>query len=362
MPGIYTHNYIFRKAVENIVKNKNKIFLNRNIEVLFSTPAYFQAGLFGAIGPNIFDYMEIIRKGNRYCNEISFALHNKNSKTYLQHLINIVISNKDMRSEWTSLQRSYLLGYISHLVADSFVHPYIFFSSGFPNNMEKDEINFSKIRNLRFQYNIDNYFLYKDESGAVINSLGEMLPLYTFKNKKIVWPAIKYLVLESLKRDNESLFKKYFRDIKDKKIDGDIVYVKNFDKIPKMILYCYKLKRTDNPKVIEILDKLCNNKLVYSDFFIRYPAARRVDEDAMNIHQGRWQYPALQKGFRYESVLQLIKSSIEQITKIWESFMQSAYDNKPFEINEILSLNPYTGENGVYFEDMNIKDPVKLKV
>ena len=360
MPGIYTHNYIFRKAVENIAKNKN--FLNKNIESLFSTREYFQSGLFGAIGPNVFDYMEIIRNGNRYCSEISFALHNKNYKTYLQHMINIATSNKDTRCEWASLQRGYLLGYISHLISDAFIHPYIFFSSSFPGSMNRAQIHYHRIRNLRFQYNIDNYFLYRDEAGKIINSIDEMLPLYTFKNKKVVWPAIKYLILESLKRDNESLFKKYFKDFKDKKIDGDILYVKNFDKIPQRILDCYKIKRTDHPKWINIIDRLCNNKFIHSDFLIRYPAAKKVDEDAMNIHQSRWQYPALQRGFRYESVPQLIKSSIEHIVKIWESFLQAAYDNKPFEINEILSLNPYTGENSVFFEDMKTKDPVKLKV
>jgi hypothetical protein len=306
--------------------------------------------------------MEIIRKGNRYCNEIAFALHDKNSKTYLQHLINIATSNKDVRSEWSYLQKGYLLGYISHLISDSIIHPYIFFSSSFPSTMGRDEIHYHRIRNLRFQYNIDNYFLYRDEAGAIINSIDEMFPLCTVKNKKVVWPAIKYLILESLRRDNESLFKKYFKDIKDKKIDGDIVYVKNFDKIPKMILDCYKIKRTDNLRWIKIIDRLCSNKFLYSDFFIRYPAAKRIDEDAMNIHQGRWQYPALQKGFRYESVLHLVRSSIDQTTKIWESFLQAAYNNKPFEINEILSLNPYTGENDVFFEDMKVKDPIKLKV
>jgi len=362
MPGIYTHNYIFRKAFENIAKNKNRFFLNKTLEALFSTREYFKAGLFGAIGPNVFDYMEIIRKGNRYCHEISFALHDKNSKTYLQHMINIATGNKDTRSEWASLQRAYLLGYISHLISDAFIHPYIFFSSSFPATMQRDEIHYHRIRNLRFQYNIDNYFLYRDEAGQIINSIDEMLPIYTMKNKKIVWPAIKYLILESLKRDNESLFKKYFKDIKDKKIDGDIIYVRNFDKIPKRILDCYKIKRTDNQKQINIIDRLCNNKLIYSDFLIRYPAAKRVDEDAMNIHQGRWQYPALQRGFKYESVLHLVKSSIDQITKIWENFIQADYDNKPFEIDEILSLNLYTGENDVFFKDMKTKDPVKLKV
>jgi len=122
------------------------------------------------------------------------------------------------------------------------------------------------------------------------------------------------------------------------------------------------MKRTENLRQIDMMDRLCNNKIVHSDFFIRYPAPKRVDEDAMNIHQGRWQYPALQRGFRYESVLHLVKSSIEQTIRIWESFLQAAYDSKPFEIDEVLSLNPYTGENSVLFKDMKTKDPVKLKV
>lgn len=362
MPGIYTHNYIFRRCVENVLKNRSRSYINRSIETLYSTPEHFKAGLFGAIGPNIFDYMHFYRKGNSYGNEIAFALHDRSCTSYLQHMTDIVMKNKDSRNEWSAVQRGYLLGYISHIISDSILHPYIFYSSGFPENMEMGEINYWRRRNLRFQYNIDNYFIYRDESGAIIRSLEEMLPVYTGRGKKVVWPSIKYLILESLKRENEPLLRKSFPDLKQKRIDGDTGKVKNFDRIPLWISLCYKIKRTENSKWINIIDKLADNPLTYSDFLIRYPLPKRVDEDALNIHQGRWQYPALQRGFRYESVLHLIKFSIEQIVGVWELIEPAIYETKTLDINEIIGLSSYTGEKGVFFNEMKIKDPVRLKV
>lgn len=362
MPGIYTHNYIFRKCVESIQKNRSRYYLNRSIETLFSTPEHFRAGLFGSIGPNIFDYMSIKNRGTGYGNEIAFALHDKNCGGFLKQMTDIVINSKDSRNEWSSIQRGYLLGYISHIVSDSIIHPYIFYSSGFPEKMDKTETNYWRKKNLRFEYNIDNYFLYRDELGPVIHDLEEMLPLSNFKGKRTVSPSLKYLILESLRRENEPLFIKYFKDIKTDKIDGDTGHVKYFDRIPAGILLSYKIKRTVNPKWINIIDKLCENPLTYSDFFVRYPQPKRIDEDAMNIHQGRWQYPAHQRGFRYESVLHLVKLAIEQIVRTWELIEPAVYGIKSPDIKDMEHLSAYTGENGIFFEEMKIKDPVKLKV
>lgn len=362
MPGIYTHNYIFRKSVEGIIKNRSRSYLNRSVETLFSTPEHFKAGLFGCIGPNIFDYMNIKTKSVSYGNEITFALHDKNCRGFLQQMTDIVIKNKDSRNEWSSIQRAYLLGYISHIISDSILHPFIFYSSGFPDKMDRAEIAYWRKKNLRFEYNIDNYFLYRDELGGVINDLDEMLPVNSIKGKKAVSSSIKYLILESLRRENEPLFNKYFNDIKNGKIDGDTGPVRNFDRIPSGILLSYKLKRTVNSKWISIIDRLCENPLTYSDFFVRYPQPKRVDEDAMNIHQGRWQYPAQQRGFRYESVLHLIKLSIEQIVNVWELIEPAVYDAKSFDVRNIVHFSAYTGENDIYYDEMKIKDPIKLKV
>lgn len=361
MPGIYTHNYIFRRSVEGILKNKGRSYIDRSIETLFSTPEHFRAGLFGSIGPNIFDYMHLRRKGTSYGSEISFALHNGYCTSFLKRMTGIVMNNSDSRNEWTSVQRAYLLGYISHIISDSIIHPYIFYISGFPDSMNKGEIDHYRKMNLRFQYNIDNWFLYRDEWGEAIKSVDEMLPVYKNGRRKMIWPSLKYLILESLRLENEPLLREYFRDIKGK-IDGDTGPVRNFDRIPYGISVSYKIKRSENPNLISMVDKLCNNPRTFSDFFVRYPARKRVDEDAMNIHQGRWQYPANQKGFRYESVLHLIKFSIDQVVRAWELTEKAVYGGDAAGLNDILLLNPYTGEKEVFFEDLKIKDPVRLKV
>lgn len=362
MPGIYTHNYIFRKSVENILKTRNRSYISRSIETLYSTPEHFKAGLFGAIGPNIFDYMNIRQKDESYAHEITFALHDKGCIPFLQQMTGIVMNNRDSRNEWSTVQRAYLLGYLSHVIADSILHPYIFYSSGFPDKMEMRQISYYRKMNLRFQYNIDNYFLYRDDSGPVIKYVDEMIPVNIVKGKRIIWPSIKYLILESLKRGDEPLFSKHFADIKQKKIDGDTGKVKYFDRIPSGISLSYKIKRTENQRWINAIDKLCENPLTYSDFFVRYPSPKRVDEDALNIHQGRWQYPATQRGFRYESVIHLVRIAIEQVVRIWELAETAVYENKSSYLDELDFSSAYTGEKGVFFDEMKIKDPVKLKV
>lgn len=361
MPGIYTHNYIFRKSVEGILKSKTKTYMNRSLDTLFSTPENFRAGLFGSIGPNIFDYMNILRKGNNLCNEVSFALHNRSCIPYLKNMTDIALHGRDSRNEWASAQRGYLYGYISHIIADSVLHPYIFYISGFPERMTRGEVDHYRRMNLRFQYNIDNWFLYRDEMGGVINSLDKMLPVQKYGRRKILWPSIKYLILESLRREDEAMLRRNFRDLP-AKIDGDTVNVKNLDRIPATIALCYRLKRSDNRRVTDMIDRLSGTPLTFSDFFVRYPGRKRVDEDAMNIHQGRWQYPATQRGFRYESVLHLIKGSIDQIVRAWEMLEPAIYGAKVPDISEIVNLNAYTGEKGIYFEEMKIKDPARLKV
>ena len=63
MPGIYTHNYIFRKAADVAAKSSGKSYLMKSIALLFASPEHKKAGLLGAIGPNIFDYIHPFKKG-----------------------------------------------------------------------------------------------------------------------------------------------------------------------------------------------------------------------------------------------------------------------------------------------------------
>lgn len=362
MPGIYTHNFIFRRAVENVARNRTRSGMMRSLEILFSNGDHLRAGLFGSIGPNIFDYMNIFNRSGIYGNDISFYLHDSGCLSFIQHMTDVVASQKDSRNEWESMQRAYLLGYISHIVADAVIHPFVFYFSGFPSGFTRREIIHYRRANLWFQYNIDNYYLYRSELSVPYNvSIEEMLPASYIGRQGIIWPQVKVLVLESLRRENPNLLGRFLPSVADKKIDGDIGRVRAFDRIPANIRYCYRFKRTVNEKLMKVMDRLCEEPAGYSDFFVRYPLPKIVDEDALNLHQGRWQYPAFQRGFRYESIPQLVKLAVDHIIEIWEKVEELVIGGKNSRITEILIYSAYTGERQAIYSDMKIKDVIKLK-
>lgn len=363
MPGIYTHNFIFKRVVDNVIKNRSRSHMMRSLEILFSDREHLRAGLFGAIGPDVFDFMSIYNRGGIYGNDITFHLHNTGSASFAEGMIDSVIAQKDSRNEWSSIQKAYLLGYMSHLVADSVIHPFTFYFSGFPSSFSRREIIHYRIANLRFMYNIDNYYLYKSELSVPYTiTIDEMLPVSRKSGAGTVWPQVRVLLLESLRNDNPELFGRFFPALTGSRIDGDLGNVRLFDRIPANIQHCYKLRRTSNERLMKVLDRMCENPLTYSDFFVRYPVPKAVDLDALNMHQARWQYPAHQRGFRYESVPILVKAMIEQITDIWEKIEGAVFSMKKPEPGTIFSLNAYTGEKDALYSDMKIKDIIKLRV
>ncbi|HPS58288.1 MAG TPA: zinc dependent phospholipase C family protein [Spirochaetota bacterium] len=363
MPGIYTHNFIFKRVIDNVLRNRNRSHMMRSLEILFSDKEHLRAGLFGAIGPDIFDFMSVFNRSGIYGNDIAFHLHDSGCVSFADRMIDSVIAQKDSRNEWASVQKAYLLGYISHIVADAVINPFIFYFSGFPSSFSRRETIHYRIANLRFQYNIDNYYLYKSELSVPYTiTIDEMLPVSNSGDTAAIWPQVRVLLFESLRRDNPVLFGRFFPSLGDSHIDGDLGRVRLFDRIPANIRYCYKMRRTANERFMRVLDRMCENPLTYSDFFVRYPVPKAVDNDALNIHQARWQYPALQRGYRYESIPMLVKVLIEQITDTWEKLEEAVYNRKNPGPGMIFSLNAYTGEKDALYSDMKTKDIIKLKV
>lgn len=335
----------------------------RSLEILFSDKEHLRAGLFGAIGPDIFDFMSICNRGGIYGNDIAFHMHDSGCTSFAGRMMDAVIAQKDSRNEWASIQKAYLLGYMSHIAADAVINPFTFYFSGFPSAFSRRELIHYRIANLKFQYNIDNYFLYKSELPVPYTiTIDEMLPVSNNGKAGIIWPQVRVLLFESLKKDNPGLFEKFFPSLADSHIDGDTGRVRLFDRIPANIRLCYRMRRTANERLMKVLDKMCENPLTYSDFFVRYPIPKAVDLDALNTHQARWQYPAHQRGYRYESVPLLVKGLIEQITDIWEKIEGAVYNSKKPHQEMIFSLNAYTGERDALYSDMKIKDIIKLKV
>lgn len=363
MPGIYTHNYIFRKAAAGVSKSSGKSYLMKSISLLLSSPEHKKAGLLGAIGPNIFDYIHPFKKGELYGNRISFYLHDSGYSSFIDKMIDVILESGDMRNEWTSVRRAYLLGYIAHIISDSIVHPYVFYNSGFPENDNPEKGRFFRSGNLRFQYNIDNWFIYKDGTFTQAElDVSAMIPSMKLNSEKGIWLPVRSLILESLKRESPEAFSSEFRKIENFRLDGSLDKTTTLDRVLRNIPLCYKMKRTTDERKMKLFDRFNDSPLTYSDFFVRYPLPKRVDDDALNIHQGRWQYPAFQRGFRYDSVLHLIRDAVEKIITAWDAIENMIYTGERPSLENLGILNAYTGEKEACYHDMKEKDPVKLKV
>ena len=133
MPGLITHFKVLTESVKHLSNRKKKTFLLKSIKSLLSTEEHWKAALFGSMGPNIFDYSLKRNKRSHYGNDISFFLHDGGSTNIITWMLNRISEYEDFNNEWASVQRAYIYGYISHIISDSYLNPYIFYWSGFPD-------------------------------------------------------------------------------------------------------------------------------------------------------------------------------------------------------------------------------------
>jgi hypothetical protein len=363
MPGIVLHSRILKEAILFLSKKDKKNYLLRSIETLFNTSENFTAGLFGAIGPNIFDYIPKRNKNNYYGNEVSFFFHNGGADKLLQAMVTKLYAYRDKNNEWATIQRAYLYGLISHIITDSVFHPFIFYYSGFPNTYTKKEIYYYREQNLLFQYNLDNYFQYHAEKANNFSfNLDEMLPV----KKKYGMPkldvSIKSFILDSIKQAYPEIYQKIIvMSLKqsDPEYPSTISYL---DFLPYLIKMAYTLKRSRNRRLANFFNNLRRNNILYSDFIVSYPLNRRFNKNTLNLHRERWENPAGKPGLHYESVYNLLMISCERTVELWEKIESSLYGKPDIKVLDDLNINAYTGDQKLTYHDMKIKRPIRLSM
>lgn len=361
MPGIVTHSRILKESIRYLSKKEKKSYLLKSIETLFNTPEHFTAGLFGAIGPNIFDYIPKRNKVNYYGNEISFFFHNGGSDKLLQTMTKKIYTYKDKNTEWAAIQRAYLYGMISHIITDSVFHPFIFYYSGFPASYTKKELYFFREQNLVFQYNIDNYLQYhEDRARDYTFNLDEMLPLNKLSRFKRLDAPLQSFILESINTDYPDIYKKLILIARKNRISATPVSYLDF--LPIFIRIAYMLKRNNNARVANLFRNMRRNNLFYSDFIVRYPMNRRYNKNILNLHRERWENPAGKPGLHYESVLNLLSIACDKTVELWEKIESSLYGNENQKVMQDFNINAYTGDPHLSYHDMKIKRAVRLGI
>ncbi|HOT43401.1 MAG TPA: zinc dependent phospholipase C family protein [Spirochaetota bacterium] len=361
MPGIVTHSRVLKEVISSLSKREKKSYLHRSVEALFHTPENFTAGLFGTLGPNIFDFM--LKRGEVGIenNDISFFLHDGGFQKLLHAMITKVVTYPDKNTEWAAVQRAYLYGFISHIITDAVFHPYIFYYSGFPNGNTKKEINYYREQNLLFEYNIDNFLQYHDERSKEFPfRLDEMLPVRKQHHITLMDKSVKEFILDSL----EKAYPEIYRSIllfKSRKPSSDTVLpISHLDLLPYCISLAYRLKRSNNLRLADFFRYIRKNTILFSDLIIRYPMNKRFNKNILNLHRERWEHPAGKIGLHYESVPGLLVASCEKTIESWEKIESTLYTGEKPDLNEYLCINAFTGDAKLGYKDLKIKHPIRL--
>jgi hypothetical protein len=365
MPGIITHNRVFIDSINYLKKEKQRNIYSKSIEILFKSEACAKAGLFGAIGPDIFNCLPF-KKNNYICgSDISYELHLPQNERLLKSMLSTLIAYKDQNTEWASIQRAYLYGLISHLVSDSIFHPFIYYWSGFTKSKEKKEQSYFREQHLLFENNMDLFFSHTYNEDAYNNkfifNLNDMLPSANHKKFKSIEHAIKIFITDSIKEAYPDVYKKlvFIKDKEDKRWPAYFI----MDIMPFFIKFHYRIKKSRNPQLLKLMNYIKNKNILYSDYFVNYPLIGKLNTHVLNLHKERWFHPTGSSGLHYESAKDLLYISSTRIADIWKKIEAVLHGNlkDTSEIEKELKINSITGIFEKDFYSMKIQNPVHLR-
>lgn len=363
MPGIITHHRILTETLAHLKRERHLPPYLRAIEILFNSPAFLNAAFFGALGPDIFDYVPAFKRA-AYGSPLSYEMHNGGSVTFISSMISAIGAQGDLNTEWASVQRAYLYGFIAHAIADMVYHPFMFYWSGFPDAYTRREMNHYREQNLIFEYNLDLYFLYHYRIEGYAFNLGDMLPAREGARALRIARPLKSLLLAALREGfpahcSSALVGRGRPNGADPA--GALTLL---DAIPAFIRAAYWLKRNRNRRLNATLDRLRRARFLFNDFIVRYPEPRRINNHVLNLHRARWVYPAGARGIHYESVEDLLRIVIDRTASVWERVeMKLRTENRNFsDVIRDLKANNLSGEDGRDYLDMKHKEPVILRV
>jgi hypothetical protein len=361
MPGIVTHSRVLKESIQYLSRKDKRSYLLKSIETLFNTPENLRAGLFGAIGPDIFDHIPQRNKHNYCGSEISFFIHNGGTDKLMSSMIRKIYSYQDKNTEWAAAQRAYLYGLISHVIADSVFHPFIFYYSGFPNTYTRKEIYFFREQNLLFQHHLDNYFQYHEENASNYQfTIDEMLPLSRKRLFRKLDMPIRSFMLDAIKNSYPDIYRRLMVLNLKKSGSDHPSHASYLDLLPLLIRLVYRLKRSKSRRVLNMIRYIRRNNLFFSDSIIPYPMNRKFNKNILNLHRERWEHPAGKSGLHYESVNNLMASACEKTVELWEKIESCLYAKENLKVLDDVNINAYTGDSKLTYHDMKIKRPIRL--
>jgi hypothetical protein len=322
-------------------------------------PTHLKAAMFGAIGPDIFDSLPGFRDRNNIPG-LSFKLHNNELQLFLRTMLTNVFNSSDRINEWQSQQRAYLYGYVSHIISDSLINPFVFYFSGYKGRADDAKAaRFYRERFLLFQYTVDAYYRYHHDDSANFNfRMDDMLPC----NGRVIprlAGSVSALILGAFQESYPDIYSKLkFQKMNNLRNDRPLSI---FDFSPFFINALYKLKMSGNRRLIRAVSEARRKNFLTSDIFVMYPRRGYINRNILNLHRGKWQNPAGVPGFRYDSINNLVALACEKTVDLWTRLESCHFSGAlPEKIMEDCLLNAYTGSREKSFSDMAIRHPARI--
>lgn len=364
MPGIITHSKVFLEALKYARKKKPSSLSLRSIDILFGNDLFLKAGLFGCLGPDIFNYIPLTGHRDFYGSPISYILHSSRLEKSLLFLFQKALLIKDPNNEWNAMRRAYLHGYVSHVITDAVFHPFMFYWTGFPEIRDKRQNNYYREQYLLFTYNMDLYFQHYHDQGGFDISPESLIPMKktAFGTNGLEAP-VKSFLLELLQGVYPEFIRFRVLRWRIEKRGAAAPDLCILDALPGLITRSYRFKLSASPFMRKLLGRLGRRHLLYPDCITLIPEAKRVNRHVLNLHRERWYYPAGKPSLHYESAEDLFKIAKEKTIGIWDKIESIVYSEKK-EIAPVISeLIPdaFTGEARKDPAAMKIKHPVRLR-
>lgn len=350
MPGLITHQRIFLETVKSLKKQKHPHYAAHLLDVQFCNPVFTSSALAGLLSPNLFDYLPFQPRQTFLGNHLKHILHSDEGLPILYSMFSSFFNNTHAEpNEWSLCQKGFFYGLISHWVVDAVYHPFVLYWSGFPTYRDNRDAYYRN-QHLLFEYTIDAYMAYYYHSEPFDYNLHSMLP----QKNSLLYNSVKTFLSDAVAKHHPSL-----------RITVPVISWFNldlFDLAMKCVAPVYKMKKSANPTVINIMRFLEKRK--YSDFFVRYPNPKRINRHILNLHRERWFVPTGEVGLHYESVDDLFKTSKEKTVLIWKQ-CEELFTNRVApaftQFSAMLEYtNAYTGKKGFSLGTLQHTHPLRL--
>lgn len=308
MPSTITHLYFMLDINEKFPINK-RIFLKDEINkmILFAQ----------STDPLNFYFSKNIKK-SKNVRKFPNYFHTHKTGEYLITLINYIKYNyyKD-----NAEIMAYLYGMVSHYILDSYIHPFIYYNSGFFDIGNEKTYKYNNMHNI-YENLIDQFFIKEREKCYPYKSKSFFKIFYSNYYSKDLIEVINFSFKETF--GIEDYYSKWLKSVKNMKI-------------------CFKCLRYDRynikNSIYKLIDKITPKNFFKLSFLSYHYTNKNIDY--INKKHNEWIYPSNKSKKSKSSFVDIYLKALNDALKIISEIDNYIYEDKKINLTKLIRNNSY---------------------